>query len=351
LLPQGKKFKPNSIPGKKVFESIPSSSWNVNKFDEYTIKQKSLEFESEKAINKFKFSEVIEKDAQKGVLGLIVICLSFFIGILSIPKKEIYIPLASKRAVATQVSIKKEFKMPKMVKPKEQVEHKSETDKKASAAANIPVQKNVNKVAGMLKNVSTGRISSLLSKVSSQGRKSKNVIVSDGVAAGSGSSGRALASLGKIDKGNGDWSDASDSKGIKISTRGVGGGNSIAGIGKLNGENVGTGGVGLIEDESEVVGGLDRDVIASYIKTQLGQILYCYERQLSANKDLFGKVSVKFTISGNGKVEAQSINDSTLKNNSVEGCMLNKIAAWKFPAPKGGTKVIVTYPFLFKSTN
>ena len=92
-------------------------------------------------------------------------------------------------------------------------------------------------------------------------------------------------------------------------------------------------------------------MIAQYIKTQFGQILYCYERQLSANPDLYGKVAVKFTIAGTGKVETQAINETTLKDKSVEGCILNKIAKWKFPEPKGGTKVLVTYPFLFKSTN
>lgn len=107
----------------------------------------------------------------------------------------------------------------------------------------------------------------------------------------------------------------------------------------------------MIEDESEIVGGLDREIIAQYIKTQLGQILYCYERQLSAQPDLFGKVAVKFEIGPTGQVGFAKIGDTTLKNSTVEGCILNRIAGWKFPTPQGGTKVLVTYPFLFKSTN
>ena len=136
-----------------------------------------------------------------------------------------------------------------------------------------------------------------------------------------------------------------------VSTAGRGGGKNTSGIGGLGAGNTGNGGVGLIEEESEIVGGLDREVIAQYIKSQLGQILYCYERQLSAHPDLFGKVAVKFTIAGTGSVETQAIGDTTLKNATVEGCILNKVAKWKFPAPAGGTKVLVTYPFLFKSTN
>ena len=138
---------------------------------------------------------------------------------------------------------------------------------------------------------------------------------------------------------------------MRISTAGRGGGGSASGMGGLAAGGTGSGGVGLIEEEGEITGGLDREVIAQYIKSQLGQILYCYERQLSANPDLFGKVAIKFTIGPSGGVEKQLIGDTTLKNATVEGCILNRVAAWKFPAPQGGTRVLVTYPFLFKSTN
>ena len=122
-------------------------------------------------------------------------------------------------------------------------------------------------------------------------------------------------------------------------------------FGSLRQGSTGQAGIGLIEDEIEVAGGLDREVIAQYIKSQLGYILYCYERQLSAKPSLQGKVSVQFTIGGDGYVNTQKVSDTTMGDPTVEGCMLSKIAKWKFPSPKGGTQVNVTYPFLFKSTN
>lgn len=115
--------------------------------------------------------------------------------------------------------------------------------------------------------------------------------------------------------------------------------------------SVGNGEVGLIDEESVVEGGLDREVIAAVIKENLGQIRYCYERNLSANPDLNGKVQVKFTIAAPGTVSAQEIGTTTLKNAMVEGCILRRVARWKFPQPKGGTSVVVTYPFLFKALN
>src|SRR5690606_35732929 len=120
---------------------------------------------------------------------------------------------------------------------------------------------------------------------------------------------------------------------------------------RLSGGNVGQSGVNLLEDESEVAGGLDKEVIADFIRRHIGHILYCYERSLSANPNLFGKVSVRFVIGATGQVETQKIGESTLKEAKVESCILNKVAQWKFPTPKGGVQVMVTYPFLFKTTN
>ena len=77
-----------------------------------------------------------------------------------------------------------------------------------------------------------------------------------------------------------------------------GGSGEYKGYGGLAVGNVGNASVGVLDEETEVEGGLDKEVIARYIKSQLGQIRYCYERQLSANPELYGKVLVKFTIGG-----------------------------------------------------
>ncbi|MEI7973869.1 MAG: AgmX/PglI C-terminal domain-containing protein, partial [Bdellovibrio sp.] len=126
---------------------------------------------------------------------------------------------------------------------------------------------------------------------------------------------------------------------------------NLGNIGALKAGTTGLGGAELLEEESEITGGLDREVIASYIKSQLGQILYCYERQLSAEPQLYGKVTVKFTIGPSGSIETQRISETSLRSQIVESCMLQKISKWKFPPPEGGTRVVVSYPFLFKSTN
>jgi len=134
---------------------------------------------------------------------------------------------------------------------------------------------------------------------------------------------------------------------------GLGQGGTIGGtnLGQISQGNVGQGDIGLLHKESEVSGGLDREVIAKYIQSQKGKILFCYERQLSANPGLFGKVSVKFQIAAGGDVETYNILETTLANESVESCLLHLISQWRFPKPAGGVKVLVSYPFVFKSLN
>ena len=199
------------------------------------------------------------------------------------------------------------------------------------------------------KTIVKGRISKLIGKISATAAQTQNLIVATGQAAGKAPSARSLAMVGPVDRSGKDWGRESRASGITVSTAGLGGQQTLST--QLKPGSTGPAGVGLIEDEIEMGGGLDREVIAQYIKSQLGHILYCYERQLSASPHLFGKIAVKFTIGRDGQVIHQRINDSTLNHLTVQGCILERISKWKFPAPKGGTQVVVTYPFLFKSTN
>ena len=137
---------------------------------------------------------------------------------------------------------------------------------------------------------------------------------------------------------------------VAISTVGGGGQKGYTGKGGLKAGKVGSsGGVNVLAEETQITGGLPKEVIARYIKSKLGLILHCYERQLSIKPDLFGKVEVKFTIGATGSIIQKSIKKSTLANKVVESCILRKIARWQFPKPKGGGKVVVKYPFMFKS--
>lgn len=337
-----------------VMHTLPFTGkdvWEHHEIDGFTFKSKLVTLNELSDIEKMPTAGMVDKESKKMLIATLSAMFLFVaIGIFT-PGKEIVEELTVPKSSSTLV-MKMEMKKPKEKSAGQVSPVKNKT---APAQAQNNASPGGGKVSALLKGAVGVRISQLMGKVSAtEARTAQVLVTTSGVKAGEAAAGRALAAVGKFDSSGRNWSgEATANGGGKgVSTGGVGAGKGAGGLGTgLSAGKTGNGGVGLIEEESEVVGGLDREVIAQYIKSQLGQILYCYERQLSANPDLYGKVAVKFTISGTGQVETQAINQTTLKSVPVEGCILNKIAKWKFPEPKGGTKVVVTYPFLFKSTN
>jgi hypothetical protein len=132
-------------------------------------------------------------------------------------------------------------------------------------------------------------------------------------------------------------------------TRGKGGGQ--AGYGKMS--LAGSSGAYFqpVEEEAMIEGGLDRDEIAAVIQRHLGEIRFCYEQGLQTKSELKGRVAVKFVIGSSGFVNTASVNNSTLRAMDVEGCIVNRLKTWKFPQPRGGVNVKVTYPFVLKRTS
>lgn len=143
------------------------------------------------------------------------------------------------------------------------------------------------------------------------------------------------------------------------SARGSGGGKA-AGIGDLEagaGRGMGLGSkaerkVAASVDTAafETSGSLSGDAIRQVIQRQLRQVQYCYEKELSTKPDLAGKVVVRITIGEDGAVAKFEIESTTLNDQAVESCILQRVRRWKFPAPDSGT-VSVSLPFVFTSAS
>ncbi len=100
---------------------------------------------------------------------------------------------------------------------------------------------------------------------------------------------------------------------------------------------------GSVETES---GEVDRNALAKFVKSRLPAIQGCYERELKRNPSLKGKVVVRFTIGTNGRVTEIDIEENSLGNQDVGGCIKNLIRAWVFPF-KPESEATVSYPFVF----
>lgn len=170
--------------------------------------------------------------------------------------------------------------------------------------------------------------------------------------------------LGGLQGGAG-MGDAHGVGGLGSRGTGPGGGGTGLGLGGLGtkGGGRGRGGYGsidlggrgksttrIIPGKTTVVGGLSKEVIGDVIRRHWNEIKYCYEKELQKDPNLQGKVAVNFTIDGSGSVsEASVTEDSVGSSGAVSSCMAQRIRRWKFPEPKGGGQVIVSYPWVFRA--
>ena len=138
-------------------------------------------------------------------------------------------------------------------------------------------------------------------------------------------------------KGSGEAADISQIKvkGDKdVATEGPGAERQIKGTVKKKNPTA-AGGSGMLEP-GEVAGVVNR---------RIGAIKGCYEQALKRDPTLQGKVTVRFTISGSGKVSDAKciVNELTP---AVGSCIEDAFMRFRFPPPEGGA-VTFEYPFMF----
>lgn len=158
--------------------------------------------------------------------------------------------------------------------------------------------------------------------------------------------------------------EAGGAGGLGTRGTGAGGGGNALGIGGLgSGTGRGSGGNGNIDlggrgkgmtriRPGKVVykGSLSREEIQRVVKRHMNQIKYCYEKELAKSPNLQGKVVAFWIISGTGLVQTAKASQNTMGNKSVEQCIMKVVKRMRFPRPKGGGTVTVTYPFVFSSS-
>jgi hypothetical protein len=158
-----------------------------------------------------------------------------------------------------------------------------------------------------------------------------------------GDGGTGLKSLG----GTGGGGDGSGLGLARIGTNGIGGGLASYGDGKGGLRGKGDTDIGLGPGRPQVVGSIDPELIRKVVHEHRAQIRTCYETQLNTRPNLAGKLVSAWTIDQSGTVTEAHTQESTLRDHTVEQCVASKIKTWRFPIPKGGGEVFVTYPFIF----
>jgi outer membrane biosynthesis protein TonB len=304
----------------------------------------------------------VDSEMKKPMFMALLLFLFLIGGILMVPKA----PVEKPELALDQKSIDMIFNAEAIKRKRQESKKVTQTAKlraggaSNSSTANSPValpNQSVSpvkseKASAALTSIRNAGLANLVGKIAKRANKNGLMVAAQGVAPDVKGSGRAFFSNGTATTGGGGAAAvAGDTFRLGgVATKGIGGGATGVRDGTaLAGGTVGTGDVAMVDEETIIEGGLDGDVIADVIRRNLGQIRYCYERQLSSNPDLYGKLLVRFTIDSGGGVMEPKIDTSTLKSSLVEGCVLRRVAGWKFPLPKGGTQVRVSYPFLFKA--
>jgi hypothetical protein len=205
----------------------------------------------------------------------------------------------------------------------------------------LEIDRQVAENAGVLGAMNNGDISQVL------GSSGLSSDLTGGIGGLIGASGTQIGSGGLGGRGSG-LGGGGTAEGLGgLGTKGMGSGAS--GYGKGGGDfgAKGEGGIGTVGGDPIILGALDRSLIDEVIKRNMNQIRYCYQRELTKNPALGGKIVIKFTIAKDGTVSAASTKTTTMNNASVEGCIVGRFLRMQFPQPKGGGIVIVSYPFIF----
>lgn len=87
-------------------------------------------------------------------------------------------------------------------------------------------------------------------------------------------------------------------------------------------------------------------VIQEVVQGNFNQLSHCYEDGLRRDRMLFGRVSVRFVINSQGRVENLGAAKVELRDPAVANCVVEAFRPLQFPAPMGGF-VTVVYPLLF----
>lgn len=93
--------------------------------------------------------------------------------------------------------------------------------------------------------------------------------------------------------------------------------------------------------------GLGKEAISSVIRENSVHFKLCYEAGLVKRPSMKGRIIVSFAIQTDGSVAEAKIASSSLLDQAVEDCILQRFRSFRFPKPAQGGVVRVNYPLTF----
>jgi len=102
---------------------------------------------------------------------------------------------------------------------------------------------------------------------------------------------------------------------------------------------------------ASAAGSSPQGAVGEVVEEHADEIRVCYERQLSADPQLEGKVALRWVVEDDGSAADVHVHEpgTTLRNRNVLECMIARVGGWRFPSPGAGRSLVVTYPWTLRA--
>lgn len=106
----------------------------------------------------------------------------------------------------------------------------------------------------------------------------------------------------------------------------------------------------VLPEAPSVQGALDKSLVQRVVRQHLRELQHCYELRLRHDPTLSGRVVFMWVIANSGEVVSAKVEETTIDDSEFDQCLVQRIRQWRFPSPKGGGIVRVSYPFTVGSS-
>ena len=102
-------------------------------------------------------------------------------------------------------------------------------------------------------------------------------------------------------------------------------------------------------DEKTILAKRQRQEAEVYktVRSYSGGLKYLYNTELRKNPSLKGAITVKITVSTDGRVEKAAMEKSTMNHPEFEAAVIERISLWKFKPMEDGESFTINYTFDF----
>ncbi len=300
----------------------------------------------------------------------------------TLPEKKVVKKVSEqKQRVKPIAKVKKPSKIPKKqsLGKKGKPKKVKVVDKNAGKPKAVAPNKNKEKKNGLVSNKSGGAIGTGKEGANAQSKK-KDVtksgllsILSSGGAASNLDKAYSGAgtTFGLADKATGFGGQAQDRQGEGLGTdlKNVGAGGKgtstigISGVGSKGrgggansyGGNNGLGDKGEVAivniegNTNDFVSTIDKEAIRRIIRSNRNAIKSCYDKELTRNPTLSGKIVLQWQITNGGKMINSKVKSNDMSTNTLGPCIMNRLRVLQFPDPGPVEIAEVAFPFVFEA--